>query len=61
MKFVLKRNGVTLRTTKVDLNKFGVGKLVFNDVNKAGRYSQTARDLGTTTLKRSVDRVKLTV
>ena len=61
MKFVLKRNGVKIRTAIVELNKFDKAKKVFKRISKPGTYKLVARYLGSDTLKRSVDRVKLNV
>jgi hypothetical protein len=59
--FVLKRDGVKIRTALIGVNKFGAAKKVFKNVSKAGRYTVVARYLGSPTLKRSVDRAKLVV
>jgi hypothetical protein len=61
VKFVLKRNGVKIRTSIKLLNRFDKAKKVFRNVSKPGRYAVIARYLGSDTLKRSVDRVKLRV
>ena len=61
VKFVLKRDGVKIRTALVELNKFDKAKKVFKRISKAGVYTVVARYLGSPTLKRSVDRVKVTI
>jgi len=61
VKFVLKRNGVKIRTAIDELNSFDKAKKVFRRVSKPGVYTVVARYLGSSTLKRSVDRVKLTI
>ena len=61
VKFVLKRNGVKIRSSIKLLNEFDKAKKVFRNVSKPGRYTVVARYLGSDTLKRSVDRVTLRV
>jgi hypothetical protein len=61
VKFVLKRDGVKIRTALIGVNKFGAAKKVFKNVSKAGNYTVVARYLGSPSLKRSVDRAKLVV
>jgi hypothetical protein len=61
VRFVLKRNGVKIRTAIIELNDFDKAKSVFKRISKAGTYKVVARYLGSDTLKRSVDRVKLVV
>ena len=61
VKFVLKRNGVKIRTAIVELNDFDKAKKVFKRIRKAGTYKVVARYKGSSTLKRSVDRVELVV
>jgi hypothetical protein len=61
VRFVLKRNGVKIRSSIKLLNQFDKAKKVFRNVSKPGRYTVVARYLGSDTLKRSVDRVKLVV
>ena len=61
VKFVLRRNGVKIRTAIVELNQFDKAKKVFKRIRKPGTYRLIARYLGSETLKRSVDRVKLNV
>ena len=61
VKFVLKRNGVKIRTAIVELNDFDKAKKVFKRIKKAGTYKLVARYKGSDTLKRSVDRDELVV
>ncbi len=61
VKFVLKRNGVKIRSSIKLLNKFDKAKKVFRNVSRPGRYAVIARYLGSDTLKRSVERVKLVI
>jgi hypothetical protein len=61
VRFVLKRDDVKIRTALVELNDFDKAKKVFKNISKAGTYRVVARYLGSATLKRSVDRVKLVV
>ena len=61
VKLVLKRNGVKLKTATVDLNDLGKAKRVFKKITKAGTYKVVARYLGSATLARSSDSVKVTV
>ena len=61
VRFVLKRNGVKIRTATKLLNDFDKAKKVFRNVDKRGRYTVVAHYLGSDTLKRSVDRAKLTI
>lgn len=61
VRFVLKRNGVRIRTATKLLNEFDKAKKVFRNVDKPGRYTVVARYLGSDTLKRSVDRAKLKI
>jgi hypothetical protein len=61
VKFVLKRNGNKIRTALVELNDHDKAKKVFKRIRKAGTYKLIARYKGSSTLKRSVDRVKLVV
>ena len=61
VKYVLKRNGVRIRTKTVDLNKFDVAKARFGSIVKKGSYVVIARYLGSTTLKRSSDRYGLQI
>ncbi|HET9996869.1 MAG TPA: Ig-like domain-containing protein [Nocardioides sp.] len=61
VRFVLKRNGVKIRTATKLLNEFDKAKKVFRNVDKRGQYTVVARYLGSDTLKRSVDRAKLKI
>jgi hypothetical protein len=61
MKFVLKRDGVRIRTRVVALNSFDSARKVFKHVGHGDAYRLVARYLGSNTLKRSVDRVKVVV
>jgi hypothetical protein len=61
VRFVLKRNGVRIRTATKLLNDFDRAKKVFRNVDKPGRYTVVARYLGSDTLKRSVDRARLRI
>jgi hypothetical protein len=61
VKLVLKRNGTKVDSAKVTLNQHDKAKHVFHGVTKSGTYTVVARYLGSTTLRRSVDRVKLVV
>ena len=61
VRFVLKRNGVKIRTATKLLTEFDKAKKVFRNVDKPGRYTVVARYLGSDTLKRSVDRAKLRI
>jgi Bacterial Ig-like domain (group 3) len=61
VKFVLKRNGVKIRTAIDELNQLDKAKKVFRNIRKHGHYKVVARYRGSDTLKRSVDRVKLTI
>jgi hypothetical protein len=61
VKFVLKRNGVKIRTAIKLLNEFDKAKKVFRNVDRPGHYTVVARYLGSDTLKRSVDRAKLVI
>jgi hypothetical protein len=61
VRFVLKRNGVKIRTATKMLNEFDKAKKVFRNVDKPGRYAVVAHYLGSDTLKRSVDRAKLRI
>lgn len=61
VRFVLKRDGVRIRAALVSVNEFGAAKKVFKRISKPGLYTVVARYLGSPTLKRSVDRVKVTV
>jgi len=60
-RFVLKRNGVKIRTATKLLNRFDRAKKVFRNVDKTGRYTVVAHYLGSDTLKRSIDRAKLRI
>ncbi len=46
VRFVLKRNGVRIRTATKLLNEFDKAKKVFRNVGKPGRYTVVARYLG---------------
>ena len=61
VKFVLKRNGVKIRSSIKLLNDLDKAKKVFRNVDRPGRYAVVARYLGSDTLKRSVDRAKLVI
>ena len=57
VKYVLKRNGVKIRTKTVDLNRFDVAKAQFRSIVRRGDYTVIARYLGSATLKRSNGKV----
>jgi hypothetical protein len=61
VRYVLKRNGVKLRTATVALNDADVGKQVFANIAKPGKYVLIARYLGSATMKPSEDRVRFGV
>ena len=61
VRFVLKRNGVKIRTATKTLNEFDKAKKVFRNVDKRGRYTVVAHYLGSDTLKRSDDRARLRI
>jgi len=61
VKLVLKRDGVKIRSTKVDLNTRDKAKKVFSNIVKPGQYTLVARYLGSATLKRSSGNDKLVV
>ena len=61
VKLVLKRNGVKLKTATVELNDLGKAKKVFKNITVAGTYKVVARYLGSATLSRSSDSVKVSV
>ena len=61
VKFVLKRNGVKLKPAMVEVNGLGRAKRAFKNITKAGTYTVVARYLGSATLARSSDSVKVTV
>jgi hypothetical protein len=61
VKFVLKRDGVRIRTAKVDLNTFDKAKRVFKNIAKPGQYTLVTRYLGSPTLRRSSGSDKVTV
>lgn len=61
VKLVLKRDGIKVRVAIVDLNARDTAKKVFKHVRRAGQYTVVTRYRGSATLKRSSDRVKLTV
>lgn len=61
VRFVLKRDGVRIRSALVELNRFDKARKAFKNVSKHGLYTVVARYLGSPTLKRSVDRVRITV
>ena len=57
VKFVLRRDGVKIRTAVIELNRFDRAKKVFKRISEGPKL--VARYLGSDTLKRSVDSVKL--
>ena len=61
VKLVLRRDGVKIRTAVIELNSNDRAKKVFKRISKPGSYKLVARYLGSDTLRRSVDRVKLNV
>ncbi len=61
VKYVLKRDGVKIRTKTVDLNRFDVAKARFRNIAKRGKYTVVARYLGSPTLKRSSDKFALQI
>jgi hypothetical protein len=61
VKFVLKRNGVKIRSSIKLLNNFDKAKKVFRNVSRPGHYTVVARYLGSDTLKRSLDRARVIV
>ena len=61
VKYVLKRDGVRIRTKIVELNKFDVARAKFGNITRKGLYTVIARYLGSDTLRRSNDRFKLAI
>jgi hypothetical protein len=61
VKFTVKRNGTKIRTAIVDLNAKDRAKKVFANIRKAGTYLLVTKYLGSPTLKRSKDRIKINV
>jgi len=61
VKFVLRRNGVKIRTAIDELNQFDKAKKVFKRIKKPGTYVLVAKYLGSATLKRSKERAKLVI
>ena len=61
VKFTVKRNGTKIRTAIVDLNAHDKARKVFANIIKPGTYLLVAKYLGSSTLKRSTDRIKLSV
>jgi hypothetical protein len=59
VKFVLKRDGLKIRSALVTLNSHDKAKNVFKHIGKPGSYRLFARYLGSGTLKRSADAVKI--
>jgi hypothetical protein len=61
VKVTLKRDGVKIRTAIVSLNTRDRVRKVFQHVRKPGTYVAVVKYLGSSTLKRSRDVVKVTV
>jgi hypothetical protein len=61
VRFVLRRDGVRIRTRVVPLNANDSARKVFRHVGHGHTYRLVARYLGSDTLRRSVDRVKVVV
>ena len=61
VRFTVKRNGTRLSTAIVDLSAEDRARKVFADIRRPGTYVLVAKYLGSATLRRSVDRVKLRI
>jgi hypothetical protein len=61
VKFTLKKGTHKLKTIKSSVNKKGVAKAAFKHVKAKGKYSITAKYLGSSTLKSSSDKATFTV
>ena len=61
VRFTLKRDGTRIRTATVDLNAKDKARKAFANIRKAGTYLVVAKYLGSPTLKRSTNRVKINI
>jgi Bacterial Ig-like domain (group 3) len=61
VKFILKKGTHKLKTIKSAVNKKGIAKAAFKHVKAKGKYSITAKYLGSATLKSSSDKATFTV
>ena len=61
VKFTLKRDGTRIRTATVDLNAKDKARKAFANIRKAGTYLLVAKYLGSPTLKRSANRIKINI